>query len=115
MQNIVIIDADEQSLHALQELQATSDYQIVGIVERTQKVSISQFATRYGIPHGPNPESILSGNVHIVLDFSEECSTRYIQIFPNATVVPKNICKLLVKILLNRSIDTLNLDRKSVV
>ncbi|MDW0111327.1 sigma 54-interacting transcriptional regulator [Sporosarcina aquimarina] len=106
MQNIVIIDADEQSLHALQVLQATSDYQIVGIVEQTQKASISQFATRYGIPHGPDPESILSGNVHIVLDFSEECSTRYIQFCPNATVVPKNICHLLVKILLKPSKET---------
>ncbi|MGG0642925.1 sigma 54-interacting transcriptional regulator [Sporosarcina gallistercoris] len=98
MQNVIIIDADKESISVLQHLEKIGCYRIVGIVDRTEQGDSKKFAIQSGIPHGPDPESFLSGNVQLVLDFSGEsqftCNPKY----PQIVVVSKPISQLIVKL-----------------
>lgn len=99
MQNILIIDADQESICFLQHIEQIDTYQIIGIVDRTENGDSNKFASQNGIPHGPDPESFLSGNVQLILDFSGDSPSIYNQKYPQITVIPKSISQLIVKIL----------------
>ncbi|REB10073.1 PAS domain S-box protein [Sporosarcina sp. BI001-red] len=99
MQNVLIVDADHQSLCVLQHLEQIETYQIIGIVDRIEKGEGTKFASQNGIPHGPEPESFLSGNVQLVLDFSGDSPLTYNPKDPQITVLPRPISQLIVKLL----------------
>ena len=99
MQNVLIIDADQNSLFVLQRLVQIEHYRITGIVDRNANDRVSKFAMQNGIPHGPDPESFLSGNVQLVLDFSGDFPITYNQKYPEITVFSKSSSQLIVKLL----------------
>ncbi|WOV85594.1 sigma 54-interacting transcriptional regulator [Sporosarcina jeotgali] len=99
MQNLLIIDADQNSLRVLQQLEQLEHVRIIGIVDTNANDSVSKFARQKGIPHGPDPESFLSGNVQLVLDFSGNFPFTYNPKYPQITVLSKSSSQLIVKLL----------------
>lgn len=99
MQNVLIVDADQNCLRVLQRLERINTFRIIGIVDRTAQDDGSKFASQKGIPHGPDPESFLSGNVQIVLDFSGDLPITYSSKYPEITIFSKSSSQLIVKLL----------------
>lgn len=105
MQNVIIIEADKESLRVLQHIKRSNSFQIVGIVDRSEQGDSKAFAIQNGIPHRPDLESLLSENVQFVLDFSGESLITYQQKNPQILFITKPVSQLVVKLLASQWLD----------
>lgn len=99
MQNVVVVDADKQSLCVLECLEQSDTYQIIGIVDRTSHGTGNHFANERGIPHGPDLLEVLTENTQWILDFSEKDSLSYKNQNPAVTIVGQPLSQLITNII----------------
>ncbi|WP_432355384.1 sigma 54-interacting transcriptional regulator [Sporosarcina sp. A2] len=99
MQNVLIVDADEHSIHVLQRLEQFNTYQIIGIANRTKQENTNLHVQQSDVPYGIDPEEFLSNKVQLVLDFSGITPITYTDSYPHIKVITQPVSQLIVQLL----------------